>query len=61
MVDDQDWGDDAAIGVEPGAETEVEDEGQEHSDDVLAVPSIIGGLGSLAQVQALNGGGHNGD
>ena len=44
VVDDQDWGDDAAVGVEPGADTEVEDEGQqEHNAGVLAVPSIIGG------------------
>ena len=61
VVDDLDWGDDAATGVEPGADTEVEDEGQEHSDNVLAVPSVIGGPASLVQVQSLNVGAHNGD
>jgi hypothetical protein len=61
VVDDQDWGDDAAVGVAPGADTEVEDEGQEHSNGVLTVPWITGGPVSFVQVQPSNGSGHNGD
>jgi len=61
VVDDQDWGDDAAVGVEPGADTEVEDEGQEHGN---GVPSILAGpvLPVQVQVQPLttvDEGGHN--
>ncbi|KIM47149.1 hypothetical protein M413DRAFT_440662 [Hebeloma cylindrosporum] len=51
VVDDQDWGDDAAVGVEPGADTEVEDEGQEHVD---GPPSLVAQMQAMA---ALVGGG----
>jgi len=45
VLDDQDGDGESGVGVEPGADTEVEDEGQEQDD---GAPSILAGP---AQVQ----------
>jgi hypothetical protein len=53
VLDDQDGDGDSGVGIDPGADTEVEDEGQEHDD---GVPSILAGP---AHVQvSVNGGDH---
>ena len=63
-MDDQDWGD-AAVGIEPGADTEVEDEGQDHGNGVPSIlASIFAGPVPPVQVQVqplttVDGGGHN--